>query len=49
MVDLQVTDKKLRPRAIRLIRKAAALDEQTARRALDEANGEVKPALRLSG
>ena len=45
MVDLQVTNEKLRQRAIRLIREATEVDEQTARRALDRADGEVKPAI----
>lgn len=45
MVDLQVTNAKLRQRALRLVEEAAAVDEAAAGRALAEAGGDVKTAI----
>ena len=45
MVDLRATNAKLRSRAQRIVQKAARRDPAEARRALDEADGEVKTAI----
>ena len=45
MVDLRATNEKLRARAVRIVQKAAHTDAIEARRALDEAGGEVKTAI----
>jgi N-acetylmuramic acid 6-phosphate etherase len=45
MVDVQVTNAKLRRRAIRLVGEIAAVDAPTAERALDAADREVKTAV----
>jgi len=45
MVDLRATNEKLRARAVRIVQKAAQTDAIEARRALDEAGGEVKTAI----
>lgn len=45
MVDVQVTNLKLRRRAARLIQQATGVDAATAERAFDEADGDVKAAI----
>ena len=45
MVDVRATNEKLRRRALRIVAEAAAVDEATARRALDEAGGHAKTAI----
>lgn len=45
MVDVQATNSKLRDRARRLVRDIAHVDDETAQRALDAAEGSVKVAL----
>lgn len=45
MVDLQPTNKKLKVRAIRIVREATGLDDQAAEHALEGAGGEVKTAI----
>lgn len=45
MVDLQITNEKLRDRAIRIVEKATSASRDTAATALDSANGEVKVAI----
>ncbi len=45
MVDMVATNAKLRGRVLRILREATGVDEQTARRALADADGELKPAL----
>ncbi len=45
MVDLQLTNRKLRERALRILVLAAGAGEAEAARALDEAGGHVKTAL----
>ena len=45
MVDLRPTNEKLRGRACRIVAAAAETDEDTAARALAEADGEVKTAI----
>jgi N-acetylmuramic acid 6-phosphate etherase len=45
MIDLRATNEKLRARALRIVQKAAGTDSVEARRALDEADGEVKTAI----
>ena len=45
MVDVQPTNAKLRHRAVRILQEAAGVDPETARRALEAAGYEVKPAL----
>lgn len=45
MIDLRATNEKLRARAQRIVQKAAGTDAVDARRALDEADGEVKTAI----
>jgi len=45
MVDLRPTNEKLRKRACRIVATAAETDEDTAARALAEADGEVKTAI----
>jgi N-acetylmuramic acid 6-phosphate etherase len=44
MVDVKATNHKLRERAIRIVRRIAAVDRATAQAALDEAGFRVKPA-----
>jgi N-acetylmuramic acid 6-phosphate etherase len=45
MVDMVATNAKLRGRVIRILREASGADEPTARTALEQASGELKPAL----
>jgi N-acetylmuramic acid 6-phosphate etherase len=45
MVDLVATNAKLRGRVIRILREASGCDELAARNALEQACGELKPAL----
>jgi len=45
MVDVRPGNDKLRRRALRIVREAAGVDAETARRALDEAAGETPTAL----
>ncbi|WP_241010596.1 N-acetylmuramic acid 6-phosphate etherase [Mycobacterium camsae] len=45
MVDVRVTNEKLRRRAVRMIRDAAEVDEDVAAAALDAAGGHVKTAI----
>jgi N-acetylmuramic acid 6-phosphate etherase len=45
MIDLRATNEKLRARAQRIVQKAAGTDPVEARRALDDADGEVKTAI----
>jgi N-acetylmuramic acid 6-phosphate etherase len=45
MVDMVATNAKLRGRVIRILREASGVDETAARRALELASGELKPAL----
>jgi N-acetylmuramic acid 6-phosphate etherase len=45
MVDMVATNAKLRGRVIRILREASGADELTARKALELASGELKPAL----
>jgi N-acetylmuramic acid 6-phosphate etherase len=45
MVDVQPTNAKLRRRAVRILQKAAGVDQETARRALHATDHEVKTAL----
>ncbi|MFC8501572.1 N-acetylmuramic acid 6-phosphate etherase [Pedococcus sp. NPDC057267] len=45
MVDLVATNAKLRGRVLRILQEATGADEETARVALEEAGGELKPAL----
>ena len=45
MIDLRATNEKLRARAQRIVQKAARTDPVEARRALDDADGEVKTAI----
>jgi N-acetylmuramic acid 6-phosphate etherase len=45
MVDVQPTNAKLKARAIAIVRDAAGVDEERARNALDDADGEVKTAI----
>lgn len=45
MVDMKATNRKLRWRAHHIVVQAAGTDEETARRALEEAGGEVKVAI----
>jgi N-acetylmuramic acid 6-phosphate etherase len=45
MIDLRATNEKLRARAQRIVQKAARTDPVKARRALDDADGEVKTAI----
>jgi N-acetylmuramic acid 6-phosphate etherase len=45
MVDMQVTNEKLRQRAVRLIEEAAGVGPGAARRALRNAEGDVKTAI----
>jgi N-acetylmuramic acid 6-phosphate etherase len=45
MVDMVATNAKLRGRVIRILREASGADERDARRALELASGELKPAL----
>jgi N-acetylmuramic acid 6-phosphate etherase len=45
MIDLRATNEKLRARAQRIVQKAARTDPAEARRALDDADGEVKTAI----
>ncbi len=45
MVDLRPHSAKLRRRAVRIVREAAGVDEQTASRLIDEVNGRVKLAV----
>lgn len=45
MVDVQVTNDKLRRRAIRIVRDVAAVPDEVAERALDTADGSVRVAL----
>jgi N-acetylmuramic acid 6-phosphate etherase len=45
MVDLVATNAKLRGRVVRILREATGVDEPAARRALIDADGELKPAL----
>jgi N-acetylmuramic acid 6-phosphate (MurNAc-6-P) etherase len=45
MVDVRATNAKLRRRAVRIVRDAAGVDEETATAALDAANGHAKTAI----
>ena len=45
MIDLRATNEKLRARAQRIVQKAARTNPAEARRALDDADGEVKTAI----
>ncbi len=45
MVDMVATNAKLRGRVIRILREASGADEPAARKALEQASGELKPAL----
>jgi N-acetylmuramic acid 6-phosphate etherase len=45
MVDMVATNAKLRGRVVRILREASGADEPAARRALELASGELKPAL----
>lgn len=45
MVDMVATNAKLRGRVIRILREASGVDEVAARKALELASGELKPAL----
>jgi N-acetylmuramic acid 6-phosphate etherase len=45
MVDMVATNAKLRGRVIRILREASGADEPAARKALELASGELKPAL----
>ena len=45
MVDMVATNAKLRGRVIRILREATGVDEAAARKALELASGELKPAL----
>ena len=45
MVDMVATNAKLRGRVVRILREATGADEPTARQALSDAEGELKPAL----
>ena len=45
MVDVQVTNAKLRRRAARIVRQLAGVDIATAERALAEAGSDVKTAI----
>ena len=45
MVDVQPTNAKLRSRAIGIVCDAAGVDERRARKALDDADGDVKTAI----
>jgi len=45
MVDMVATNAKLRGRVIRILREATGADEPAARKALELASGELKPAL----
>jgi N-acetylmuramic acid 6-phosphate etherase len=45
MVDVQSTNAKLRERAVRIVMEATGVDDPAARKALDEASGEVKAAI----
>src|SRR6185436_6963937 len=47
MIDLRVSNAKLRRRATRLVEQAAEVPTATAEQALTEANGEVKTAIAL--
>ncbi len=49
MVDLRVTNAKLRDRALRIMKAIAGLSPAAASRLLDRAGGEVKPALLMHG
>jgi N-acetylmuramic acid 6-phosphate etherase len=45
LVDMVATNAKLRGRVIRILREASGADEPAARKALELASGELKPAL----
>ncbi|NHA67881.1 N-acetylmuramic acid 6-phosphate etherase [Phycicoccus flavus] len=45
MVDVVATNAKLRGRVVRILREATGASEETARRALEQSGGELKPAL----
>ena len=45
MVDVVATNAKLRGRVVRILQEATGADAEQARRALDDADGELKPAL----
>jgi N-acetylmuramic acid 6-phosphate etherase len=45
MVDVQSTNAKLRERAVRIVMEATGVDDPAARKALEEAGGEVKTAI----
>lgn len=45
MVDVVATNAKLRGRVVRILQEATGADAERARRALDDADGELKPAL----
>lgn len=45
MVDVVATNAKLRGRVLRILREASGASEDDARRALEDADGELKPAL----
>ena len=49
MVDLRVTNEKLRARAIRMVRDLTGLDEEAARARLDESGWSVRRALEPEG
>ena len=45
MIDLVATNAKLRGRVVRILREATGIDDEQAHRALEAADGELKPAL----
>jgi N-acetylmuramic acid 6-phosphate etherase len=45
MVDVVATNAKLRGRVLRILQEASGADEAQARTALEQAGGELKPAL----
>jgi len=45
MVDVQASNQKLRNRAIRIVQEASGKDEESCRKALEEANGHAKTAI----
>jgi len=45
MVDVQASNQKLRNRAVRIVQEASGKDEESSRKALEEANGHAKTAI----
>jgi N-acetylmuramic acid 6-phosphate etherase len=45
MVNMQATNAKLRERVVRIVRDAAGVDEETARRVSAEAHGDARAAI----